>query len=169
MEPEQNKELYKKIIGYIEEYKNEWTENKLFIVKTIDRVGTVFDLMSKNNDIGVLAKSKTVGHVLLFLLQVVVDDYDGLLDLAMEFENDSDEDEHIKKYENSGCIKSLVEILCKFSLKVWDVDVYSLDDKIPIYVIKQQRRKFTYYKELKFVDIWNIEKIKQAINNLKVK
>lgn len=148
--------LYEKLIEYLEKDKDDWKIDKIFIADDMDKHQSPFAWMSYNNDIGVVAKSELAGYILLFLLQIVIEeDPCCLLEVYID-------DDDPKNYINSiDCLIKKIQTIQL--LLIFPVSIYQLHEKIPI---KGLRDEIMYHKELKFVDIWNIKRIKTAINEL---
>lgn len=150
--------LYKKIIEYLENEDED--EDKLFIVNEMDKHESSFAWMSSNNDIGVLAKSELVGCMLLFLLEIVIDKHPGLLEAYIDNEDYKNITLSMQEEEVKLLIKKIQNTQ---SILLNIVSIYSLGEKIPI---KGFRNEIMYYKELKYIDSWDIKQIKKAINDL---
>lgn len=154
--------ICKKLVEYIEQCKDKWETDKLFIVIDIDKHQSPFAWMSCNSDIGVLAKSKLVGHILLCLLEIVVNKNFGLmLDIYVP---DDDRDDFPEKYMSSEGMELFIKMIHNTQQILFGkVNVYSLNEKIPI---KNTKQEIMYYKELKSIDSWDIKRIKKSIDDL---
>lgn len=134
-----------KVIEHISIYPEDYNEDHMFFALTYDSNQTLFEKKSNQLKIGVVAKSKTVGLVLLFLLRLIIDNNYDLANLALEDEEMNKGIDYFisvyEKYEEEYLIIPKKRVAKN---KLQNGDVYTSEN----------------------ADLWSLEKIKKYYINV---
>jgi len=130
------------------QYPDEFEKPMLFISNEFDSK-TIFEKLSNELNIGVLAKNKIVGYALLKFLRMIIDKH-PLFDFKY----------FINKLEPTDNIDDIINEIKE------DAKIFDLEKPITRNINTTRNNKcfmITITKKLDNIDMWNFEKIKEKI------
>lgn len=184
-----NKIILRFILQALKQLPNEWEENKLFFSGECDTNQTTFEEDSNKLRIGVLARNKTVGRILLSFLRLLFDSNHKIIyyRLSDSFSYQEEEEESVSskkiKVDESTIIESRVgenkvdedeitideilnEIACCEDDTIYDVNEKSDISKCITTTLSGCDGSYIYSRQLFCVDMWTLERIETTMMQL---
>lgn len=165
---EDNCLVLSKILDLVEQMKPVWKRPRIFIDKELDPEQTQYEKMSNNCEIGVISRSKTSGYILLSFLRMIIDENITLVTECLLSEDEYNDgvysDQRIITADNA------IQIL-KEPLSV-HTDIFKLTDTPTSTLIRIKNDNIVYTnieRPIKDIDIWDISRIRRAINKMLLK
>lgn len=143
------RQLIKDIFDYLSSIPDTWNSDRIFIGGEAD-TQTEFEKQSNEGEIGVLARSKRVGHMLLFFLRMIIDDN---MKLPLYIFED-------KSRNTNLTMKKIIEVLGRTGRDY--VSIHKRNDVIELSLYDASGRT-TITKTADEIDLWTFSRIKEEI------
>jgi hypothetical protein len=164
MDPEKFREAMLGVLDKLGESERDWEEDKIFVDGEFDSNQTDFERQSNRCEIGVKARSKLEGYILLFFLRMIVDKYFAL-GIVWIVDNDDDD---LNINPNSISIDDIIKVYK--GLETQYTSIHDQNDSVRVELSGYSSTKGYYAEKIDVkpdeMDIWDLGRIRKYVQDI---